>query len=109
MPFDRGASHNSRRHRERLAERPTHCRVTRFRQGKKNEWKDPKEEVVYLIASLEAGEAAPEALLCANRGHWGIEIMHRNKDVILGEDACTNRSDNAPRNIFSLIGFALKS
>jgi len=34
--------------------------------------------------------------------------MHQNKDVILGEDAYTNRSDNAPRNIFSLIGFALK-
>ena len=59
-------------------------------------------------ASLPAGEAAPKALLCANRGHWGIEIMHRNKDVILDEDGYTNRSDNAPRNIFSLIGFALK-
>ena len=46
--------------------------------------------------------------LSANRGHWGIEIMHRNKDVILGEDGYTNRSDEAPRNIFSLIGFALK-
>jgi predicted transposase YbfD/YdcC len=72
-----------------------------------HQWKDPEEEVVYLIASLPAGETAPEALLCANRGHWGIEIMHRNKDVILGEDGYTNRSDNAPRNIFSLIGFAL--
>lgn len=85
------------------------CRVTRFRQGKKNgEWKNPEKEVVYLIASLPASEAAPEALLSANRGHWGVEIMHRNKDVILGEDGYTNRSDNAPRNIFSLIGFALK-
>jgi len=85
------------------------CRLTRFRQGKTTgEWKDPEQEVVYLIASLPAGEAAPEALLCANRGHWGIEIMHRNKDVILGEDGYTNRNDNAPRNIFSLIGFALK-
>ena len=34
--------------------------------------------------------------------------MHRNKDVILGEDAYTNRCDNAPRNIFSLTGFVLK-
>ena len=50
------------------------CRVTRLRQSKKNgEWKDPEEEVVYLIASLPAGEAAAEVLLCANRGHWGIE------------------------------------
>jgi len=50
----------------------------------------------------------PKMILDTNRGHWGIEIMHRNKDVILGEDAYTNRSDEAPRNIFSLIGFALK-
>jgi predicted transposase YbfD/YdcC len=84
------------------------CRVTRFLQGKKNgQWKDPDVEVVYLIASLTATATVPEALLCANRDHWGIEIMHRNKDVILGEDSYTNRSDNAPRNIFSLIGFAL--
>jgi hypothetical protein len=41
------------------------------------------------------------------RGHWGIEIMHRNKDAILGEDCYNNRSGNAPRNIFSLIGIAL--
>jgi hypothetical protein len=34
--------------------------------------------------------------------------MHRNKDVIFGEDGYTNRGDNAPRRIFSLIGFALK-
>ena len=33
--------------------------------------------------------------------------MHRNKDVILGEDGYTNRCDNAPRNIFSLTGFVL--
>jgi hypothetical protein len=46
--------------------------------------------------------------MSANRGHWGIEITHRNKDVILGEDRHNNKSDNAPRNIFSLIGFALK-
>ena len=29
-------------------------------------------------------------------------------DVILGEDGYTNRSDNAPRNVFSLTGFVLK-
>jgi hypothetical protein len=37
-----------------------------------------------------------------------MEIMHRNKDDILGEDGYTNRCDNAPRNIFSLAGFVLK-
>ena len=35
--------------------------------------------------------------------------MHRNKDVILGEDGYTNRCGNAPRNIFSLTGFVLKT
>jgi hypothetical protein len=28
--------------------------------------------------------------------------MHRNKDVLLGEDGYTNPNDNAPANIFSL-------
>jgi hypothetical protein len=32
--------------------------------------------------------------MSANRGHWGIEITHRNKDVILGEDRHNNKSDN---------------
>lgn len=50
----------------------------------------------------------PEDLLNLNRKHWGIEIMHRNKDVMLGEDGYTNRFDNAPRNVFSLTGLALK-
>lgn len=83
------------------------CRVRRWRQVKKNgEWQKPQHEVVYLISSLPA--ASPQALLAVNRDHWGIEIMHRNKDVILGEDGYTNRCDNAPRNIFSLTGFVLK-
>jgi len=85
------------------------CRVTRFRQGEKNgKWKKPEREVVYLIARFPDGEAPPQALLAANRSHWGMEIMHRNKDVILGEDGYTNKSGNPPRNVFSLIGFALK-
>ena len=32
--------------------------------------------------------------------------MHRDKDVILGEDRYTNRSDIAPRNIFTLTSAA---
>ncbi len=31
-----------------------------------------------------------------------FETMHRNKDVTLGEDRHTNRSDHAPQNIFTL-------
>ena len=38
----------------------------------------------------------------------GIEIMRRNKDVILGEHGYSDRGDNTPRNIVSLIGLALK-
>jgi predicted transposase YbfD/YdcC len=64
-------------------------------------------KIVYLISSLPAA-ASPQALLAVNRDHWRIEIMHRNKDVILGEDGDTNRCDNAPRNIFSLPGFVLE-
>ena len=33
--------------------------------------------------------------------------MHRNKDVTLGEDGCTNRSDHAPQNIFTLTSATL--
>ena len=85
------------------------CRVERIRQPKKNgQWQAAQKEVVYLIARFPEGVVDPKMILDTNRGHWGIEIMHRNKDVILGEDAYTNRSDEAPRNIFSLIGFALK-
>jgi hypothetical protein len=40
--------------------------------------------------------------------HLRALLLHRNKDVILGEDGYANRSGCAPRNIFSLMGFALK-
>jgi predicted transposase YbfD/YdcC len=84
------------------------CRVTRSRQRRvKGVWQE-QQETAYLITSLTTGEASPEYLLNLNRKHWGIEIMHRNKDVMLGEDGYTNRLDNAPRNVFSLTSFALK-
>ena len=85
------------------------CRVTRWRQRKVNgTWQAPKVEIVYLITSLPAEDAPPKVLLKFNRGHWRIEIMHRDKDVILGEDGYTNRRDNAPRNVFTILCFALK-
>ena len=49
----------------------------------------------------------PESILRLNRSHWQIEIMHRDKDVTLGEDRYTNRSDHAPQNIFTLTSGAL--
>ena len=57
-------------------------------------------ETVWLISSIE--DPDPKKLLIRNRKHRGNEVMHRDKDVILGEDYYTNRLDNAPQNIFTL-------
>ena len=53
-------------------------------------------------------QLARRRLATGVRDHWRIEIMHRNKDVILGEDGYTNCCDNAPRNIFCVacLGFS---
>ena len=51
--------------------------------------------------------ATPETILRLNRNHWQIEIMHQDKDVTMGEDHYTNRSDHAPRNIFALTSAAI--
>ena len=61
-------------------------------------------ETAYLITSFS--KPTPQKVLKLNRNHWGIEIMHRDKDVTLGEDRYTNRSDDAPRNIFTLLSAA---
>lgn len=45
--------------------------------------------------------------MALNRKHWQIEVMHRDKDVTLGEDRYTNRSGHAPRNVFTLTSAAL--
>jgi predicted transposase YbfD/YdcC len=80
------------------------CRVTRSRQRKKGGvWQEPVIEIAYLVTSLSGATAHPQQLLDFNRSHWSIENnLHRNKDVTLGEDACTNRKDHAPENISSL-------
>ncbi|MBI1883564.1 MAG: ISAs1 family transposase [Chlamydiae bacterium] len=41
------------------------------------------------------------------RGHWGVEAMHWNLDVIYGEDASLKRKDHAPRNYSLIRKFAL--
>ena len=61
-------------------------------------------ETAHLITSLSQPD--PERILRLNRHHWRIEAMHRDKDVTLGEDGYTNRSDHAPRNIFTLTSAA---
>lgn len=84
------------------------CRVRRVIQHKKGGvWQPATEEIVYLITSLQTDETSPQELLTFNRKHWGIEIMHRNKDVFLREDGCTSRKNNAPHNIFVLHNMVL--
>ncbi|HUI21893.1 MAG TPA: ISAs1 family transposase [Methylocella sp.] len=76
------------------------CRVKRWRRQKVNgKWREPQEETVYLITSLSPA-VSPQALLRLNRDHWGIEIMPRSKDVILGEDATRTAATTRPA-IFS--------
>jgi predicted transposase YbfD/YdcC len=61
-----------------------------------------------LITSLSRDQATPKQLLQLNRHHWAIENnLHRNKDVILGEDRSTSRSGHAPANIASLNNLVL--
>jgi predicted transposase YbfD/YdcC len=75
---------------------------------RKGQWVS-ENETAWLITSLTATEASPKALLTYNRDHWRIENnLHRNKDVTLGEDAYTNRKDQAPRNIFTLNAIVLE-
>ena len=58
-------------------------------------------KIAWLISSIENPD--PGVLLACNRRHWTIEIMHRDKDVTLGEDHYTNRLDHAPQNVFTLL------
>ncbi|WP_419903998.1 ISAs1 family transposase [Kiloniella sp.] len=84
----------------------TIARVTRNRQDvRAGNIIKSETETTYLISSMVA--PTPETILRLNRNHWQIEIMHRDKDVTMGEDRYTNRSDHAPRNIFSLTSAAI--
>ena len=85
------------------------AKVERHREVKrKGQWVS-EHDIAWLITSLTATAASPQALLIYNRGHWGIENnLHRNKDVTLGQDAYTNRKDHAPRNIFTLHAIVLE-
>ena len=82
------------------------ARVTRDRQHvRAGKVTKSETEITYLISSIQAPK--PEIILRLNRNHWQIEIMHRDKDVTLGEDRYTNRSGHAPQNIFTLTSGAL--
>lgn len=84
------------------------CRLTRSRRRKNGGVRGETTETVYLITSLTTRKASPQMLLELSRSHWGIEVMHRHKDFTLGEDGYTNRLDHAPRNISSILAFALR-
>ena len=59
--------------------------------------KPAKPEIRYYISSQLL---APEALADAVRNHWAIENdLHWRLDVMLREDACAVRRDNAPENL----------
>lgn len=84
------------------------AKVERCRELKKKGKWIIENETAWLITSLSADTASPQALLGHNRQHWRIENnLHRTKDVTLGEDGYTNRKDHAPRNIFSLNNLVL--
>ena len=83
----------------------TIARITRHREHvRQGQSVKSEAETIYLISSLK--DPDPQQVLQFNRDHWKIEIMHRDKDVMLGEDSYTNRSGNAPRNIFTLTSAA---
>jgi predicted transposase YbfD/YdcC len=50
-------------------------------------------ETVYLVTSLQPGEAEPARLLALSRAHWGIENrLHYVRDVSMDEDRCRVRA-----------------
>jgi predicted transposase YbfD/YdcC len=85
------------------------AKVERRREVKRKSRWVSETETAWLITSLTATTASPQALLIYNRDHWRIENnLHRNKDVTLGEDAYINRKDHAPRDIFTLNAMVLE-
>ena len=81
------------------------ARISRHREHvRQGQTVKSETETIYLISSLKSPD--PKYVLQLNRDHWKIEIMHRDKDVTLGEDRYTNRSGHAPRNIFTLTSAA---
>ena len=85
-----------------LKARPNMC-CRHFAQGWKSRWP-------YISAWQGNGDTPdlenpdPNRVLALNPAYWRIKIMHRDKDVIPGEDQYTNRLDHAPRNIFTRRG-----
>ena len=87
------------------------ARITRYREVLKQDMAGTDEEdrtTAYLITSLDAKVASPEALLQLNRRHWSVEnLNHRVRDCVHGEDACLTRTGHGPANRASLNTIAL--
>jgi predicted transposase YbfD/YdcC len=64
-------------------------------------------ETVYAITSLSEDQVDAKTLLHLNRRHWGVEVIHRIKDVLLQEDASTIRKGNAPFAMAMIRSFKL--
>ncbi len=83
------------------------ARVTRYREVLED-GKEPGNETVYLITSLDSATASAADLLALNRGHWEVENNnHRQRDCNFGEDACLTHTGNGPLNRACLNTIAL--
>ena len=83
------------------------ARVTRYREVLKD-GKEPGNETVYLITSLDSATASAADLLPLNRAHWLVENNnHRQRDCNFGEDACLTHTGNGPLNRACLNTIAL--
>jgi len=71
-------------------------RLNRVRIFPKTQKRERK--VHYYLVSLPPSQTTPKQLLKMIRGHWGIENnLHRNRDMLMKEDAATVRTKNAPQ------------
>lgn len=60
-------------------------------------------EKVCFITSLGSSQSSPAELLKYKVAHWGIENkLHRNKDILLREDASTISKNQAPQAVSAL-------
>jgi predicted transposase YbfD/YdcC len=67
-----------------------------------------RQEVVYLITSLDEKRASPKRLLELSRGHWAIEnSLHWVRDVTFDEDRSQVRTKSAPRTMATLRNLAV--
>ncbi len=73
----------------------------------------PKTQVLesrlhYDLVSIPPSQTTPKQLLQLIRDHWGVENhLHRNRDMLMKEDASTIRKGNAPQTLAACRNTAL--